>query len=606
MGDREKAERNYCRRYPLSWIRFNGSGGVDFSRGFDKIQNTYWTGQNVDEGRKSDICKTRRGECWRACASDPRWRPWNFGKNNPVVNNVNVTGTSNVNNADANNVTGAGEDSYVQEILGQLQKQQHHQEIGLTPGLAETKQGKNSVSDNLSWQDPQIYIKCLGQSDANKFHDIADFVSASGANFNDETLLSHSSNGKSIGVCRVHISSDGIQTFPIFKRFFLSPRCHATESLNHHPINLMGNLFLTLHQTRRYSKNLIHVKVALFQHANLSTLAINQAVVNCTLGLLMHTLIQKLANLVKPLCDLDHANWEIELENDFDKEFLLHDIQFGFDIVDTESLPVDISAKNHPSASPGSPLYQKAHLQILNEIECGNYVLAKSPPRIISPLGVILKPDGGFRLIHDCSRPDGMAANDFIKIPLVPLTDINLARYIAFLSGRLCFKSIQNNYLSVISLLHKEAGISGITKKSKRHHLQPFFKKSSVEKELAILQWILGDEKGRTVFDDKEKVFLNEVQDIAFSSALIDDSVDLLNVEKFFTKDAMIDVMSEVMRIKENSFHKCSSCTMDLNFKTNVVKCSSCLGWNHLPCVFLKTVPKAKHWYCKRCKQINK
>ena len=40
----------------------------------------------------------------------------------------------------------------------------------------------------------------------------------------------------------------------------------------------------------------------------------------------------------------------------------------------------------------------------------------------------------------------------------IPLSDLNLARYIAFLSGRLCFKSIQN-YLSVINLLHKEAQI---------------------------------------------------------------------------------------------------------------------------------------------------
>jgi hypothetical protein len=29
-------------------------------------------------------------------------------------------------------------------------------------------------------------------------------------------------------------------------------------------------------------------------------------------------------------------------------------------------------------------------------------------------LGVIPKPDGGVRLIHDCSRPDGTAVNDFV------------------------------------------------------------------------------------------------------------------------------------------------------------------------------------------------
>ncbi|VDI59236.1 Hypothetical predicted protein [Mytilus galloprovincialis] len=34
-------------------------------------------------------------------------------------------------------------------------------------------------------------------------------------------------------------------------------------------------------------------------------------------------------------------------------------------------------------------------------------------PKIISPMGVIPKPGGGIRLIHDCSRPEGSAVNDF-------------------------------------------------------------------------------------------------------------------------------------------------------------------------------------------------
>ena len=56
------------------------------------------------------------------------------------------------------------------------------------------------------------------------------------------------------------------------------------------------------------------------------------------------------------MCDLNLEAWENELENDFDKTFLLHGIEFGFDIVNTENLPVDILAKNHPSALPGSQI----------------------------------------------------------------------------------------------------------------------------------------------------------------------------------------------------------------------------------------------------------
>ncbi|CAC5389761.1 Probable C-mannosyltransferase DPY19L1,Probable C-mannosyltransferase DPY19L2,C-mannosyltransferase dpy-19 [Mytilus coruscus] len=44
-----------------------------------------------------------------------------------------------------------------------------------------------------------------------------------------------------------------------------------------------------------------------------------------------------------------------------------------------------------------------------------------------------------------------------INIALVPLSPLNLARYVAYLSARLQFNSI-NNYLSIIRLLHLEAG----------------------------------------------------------------------------------------------------------------------------------------------------
>ena len=68
---------------------------------------------------------------------------------------------------------------------------------------------------------------------------------------------------------------------------------------------------------------------------------------------------------------------------------------------------------NHPSARPGSPLYGQATKQILHEIGMGNYEIVPEPPEIISPIGVIEKPDGGVRLIHDCSVPKGKAVNDY-------------------------------------------------------------------------------------------------------------------------------------------------------------------------------------------------
>ena len=105
--------------------------------------------------------------------------------------------------------------------------------------------------------------------------------------------------------------------------------------------------------------------------------------------------------------------WEEELKGDIDRKFILNGIKSGFDITDLASEPKPVQCDNHKSAQPGSPLYAKATKQILHEIGMGNYEVVSEPPDIISPLGVLEKPDGGIRLIHDCSMPPGQAVNDY-------------------------------------------------------------------------------------------------------------------------------------------------------------------------------------------------
>ena len=40
-------------------------------------------------------------------------------------------------------------------------------------------------------------------------------------------------------------------------------------------------------------------------------------------------------------------------------------------------------------------------------------MFVSDPPDIIGPIAIIPKPDGEIRLIHDCSRPEGLAVNDY-------------------------------------------------------------------------------------------------------------------------------------------------------------------------------------------------
>ena len=88
-------------------------------------------------------------------------------------------------------------------------------------------------------------------------------------------------------------------------------------------------------------------------------------------------------------------------------------VKNGFHIIDNDAVISQAECSNHPSAKPGSPLYEKASAQVKKEIEAGHYVVCESKPTIISPMAAIPKPDGDVRLIHDCSRPAGKAVNDY-------------------------------------------------------------------------------------------------------------------------------------------------------------------------------------------------
>lgn len=107
------------------------------------------------------------------------------------------------------------------------------------------------------------------------------------------------------------------------------------------------------------------------------------------------------------------AAWEEELHDDEDRDFILSGIKHGFDIIDNDAEPTPVECNNHKSAQPGSPLYDQATAQILKEIRMGYYEVVSAPPLIVSPMGVIPKPEGGVRLIHDCSLPRGSSVNDY-------------------------------------------------------------------------------------------------------------------------------------------------------------------------------------------------
>ena len=101
------------------------------------------------------------------------------------------------------------------------------------------------------------------------------------------------------------------------------------------------------------------------------------------------------------------------LEHDPDKHYLLNGITNGFDIINQGYPEGPIQVANYSSALQSRKLVEK---QLQQELDEGRYLIVKDPPRVISALGAIPKPDGTVRLIHDCSRPQGNSVNDYAVI----------------------------------------------------------------------------------------------------------------------------------------------------------------------------------------------
>lgn len=104
--------------------------------------------------------------------------------------------------------------------------------------------------------------------------------------------------------------------------------------------------------------------------------------------------------------------WSRELENDCDKDFLLHGIINGFDIISPGAELKNVMVQNHKSALLPEVKKDMDNL-IRKELAEGNYVITPVQPTIISALGAVKKSTGGIRPIHDCSLPEDTGLNSF-------------------------------------------------------------------------------------------------------------------------------------------------------------------------------------------------
>lgn len=154
---------------------------------------------------------------------------------------------------------------------------------------------------------------------------------------------------------------------------------------------------------------------------------------------------------------LKHDEWQEELGNDGQADFILNGIKYGFDIIDKGSKIKVAEMDNYSSALERRFEVER---QLRTEIQEGRYKVCQEKPILISALGAIDKPNGGIRLITDCSQPKNCGAvneyaNHIISTKYQTVDDaVNIIRkfdcpYLAKVDLKSAYRSVaisRNNY----------------------------------------------------------------------------------------------------------------------------------------------------------------
>lgn len=143
--------------------------------------------------------------------------------------------------------------------------------------------------------------------------------------------------------------------------------------------------------------------------------------------------------------------------------------------------------------------------------------------------------------------------------------------------------------------------VIGLPKKRMRSSkCAPFQKKSSIE----MYWFVRKDYATKVILKDNFIISeeLVEQRPELVSSSCLDSLVNIEIIRKRCTTEAWKAIEMVYGEKRRNPIYICETCTLDADTKEASVMCSSCLEWQHLSCARLKLFPKAKHWFCNKCK----
>ena len=141
---------------------------------------------------------------------------------------------------------------------------------------------------------------------------------------------------------------------------------------------------------------------------------------------------------LQPLSPLKPQVWDAELVGDCDRDFLLDGVTHGFRLVDHGAVIESYACENYKSALQAAAKAKMDQL-IQQEVALGMLKPVPHPPHCVHAIGCILKDSGGIRPITDCSRPEGLAINNFMSVERFSYNSVDTA---ACLMSKDCYFAI--------------------------------------------------------------------------------------------------------------------------------------------------------------------
>ena len=120
-----------------------------------------------------------------------------------------------------------------------------------------------------------------------------------------------------------------------------------------------------------------------------------------------------------------------------------------------------------------------------------------------------------------------------------------------------------------------------------------------------MLSWFVGAETAVAAVRKATTVTAQHIKRCATTTAALDDDVCLETLRQYCDAEGWSALQALVDDVRADAVWYCAACSVSIEDGDGSVACDSCLQWHHFRCVGLKTAPKARCWFCAKCKRAQ-